>query len=80
MCQAAGQKTNNKYCDGLIRYFSDGNDLAHICEGCAEKSKADYLRAHCGANDVSSKTCGKGGYDSIRGFREDGEKYQKDKQ
>ena len=65
MGQAAGQKAGNEYHKGLMGYFSDCNNTVQIRQSRAEETEADYFRAHCRTNNVSSKTYYKRGYDYV---------------
>jgi len=55
MGKDSGQNCGDKYHERLVRYFSDGNNTVQICQSRAEKTEADYLRAHRRANNISSK-------------------------
>jgi len=80
MCPSTGQKAGYKYRNRLIRHSPDSNNTVQVCNQRPEKTKADYLRAHCRTNNnnIGSKAYNKGSYDGLGGGIIDSKKYQKD--
>ena len=79
-CEGAGQEAGQEYRSGLIRHFPDSNYTVQVGQQGSEETKADYLRPHCGTNNIGGKTYREGCSNSLRGVAIDSKKYQKDEQ
>ena len=56
----------------------DGDNTVQVCQGRAEQSVAEHLRAHCRTNKVGRETYREGGYNRLGDIAVNSEEHQKD--